>query len=182
MKDISKTAKAKEVFNLIQEIKQAQFETVQGFLVIGKNLSEIQTKKLWRYSGSHLENFEMFITELKMKHATAWNLIRIWRSFGEMIFTYKNLYDKLDGNFSYFRLVKLLPIIKDSDEKQKKEWLEKSVLLLPNDFNDEIREARGLITTDQCEHKGDKEYFFKCCDCKKWIKIIEKKNDLETKS
>ena len=157
---ISKAEKVKKVVQLIEEIKQAQRETVKGYLVIGKNLDIIQKESIWQYYGSHLENFEMFLTEIGFKHATAWNCIRIWRIFGK----YKNLYD-----IDYFRLVRLLPIV---SEENKGEWLEKAKALTPNDFNDEIRIAKGKISQLDCQHPLDqREYYFRCKICSKWIKI-----------
>ena len=157
---ISKAEKVKKVVQLIEEIKQAQGETIKGYLVIGRNLDIIQKESIWQYYGSHLENFEMFLTEIGFKHATAWNCIRIWRIFGK----YKNLYD-----IDYFRLVRLLPIV---SEENKGEWLEKAKALTPNDFNDEIRIAKGKISQLDCQHPLDqREYYFRCKICSKWIKI-----------
>ena len=157
---ISKAEKVKKVVQLIEEIKQAQGETVKGYLLIGKNLDIIQKESIWQYYGSHLENFEMFLTEIGFKHATAWNCIRIWRTFGK----YKNLYD-----IDYFRLVRLLPIV---SEENKGEWLEKAKALTPNDFNDEIRIAKGKISQLDCQHpEEEREYYFRCKICSKWIKI-----------
>ena len=155
---ISKAEKVKQVFQLIEEIKQAQSETVRGYLVIGRNLDIIQKENIWQYYGSHLENFEMFLTEIGFKHATAWNCIRIWRIFG----TYKNL------DVDYFRLVRLLPVV---NEENKSEWIEKAKVLTPNDFNDEIRIAKGKISQLDCQHPEEaREYYFKCKVCQKWVR------------
>lgn len=164
-KIISKTKKAEIVFQLIEEIKNAQKETVKGFLIIGRNLSKIQEEKLWSYYGSHIENFDSFLREIKIKRATAYNLMAIWRNFGEIIIS-KNL------DVSYFRLVKLLPIVKK--EKNKEDWLFRAQELDPQGFENEIREALGKIPTDKCEHNGEKIYLVKCMICGKIIKVEPK--------
>ena len=156
--NISKSAKAEQVFKLINEIKNAQHQTVKGFLILGKNLDIIQKEKLWRDYGSHLENFGMFIKELGFKHATAFNYIRIWRTFG----AYKNLYELPD----YYRLVKLLPVV---NEENKEEWLGKAKMLTANDFNDEIQIAKGKISQEDCSHE-EKEMYYNCKLCLKWFK------------
>ena len=153
---ISKAEKVKQVFQLIEEIKQAQSETVKGYLVIGRNLDIIQKENIWQYYGSHLENFEMFLTEIGFKHATAWNCIRIWRIFG----TYKNL------DVDYFRLVRLLPVV---NEENKSEWIEKAKVLTPNDFNDEIRIAKGKVSQLDCKCPfEEQEFYTRCRICQKW--------------
>ena len=155
--DISKTKKVEIVFNLVEEIKEAKRNTMKGFLVIGKDLDVIQREKIWQYYGSHLENFEMFLTEIGFKHATAWNCIRIWRIFGR----YKNLYE-----IDYFRLVRLLPIV---NEENKGEWFEKAKVLIPNDFNDEIRIAKGKVSQLDCKCPfEEQEFYTRCRICQKW--------------
>ena len=99
-----------------------------------------------------------------MKHATAFNCIRIWRAFGEMM-AKKELYP------DYFRLVRLLPIAKKDD---KEEWLIKAVELPAKGFDDEIKSAKGLLTSDECDHlESDRVYYFRCKACRSWIKIDE---------
>jgi len=181
---VSKTEKVKKVFDLVKEIEQAKQETVKEFLIIGKNLDMILQEKLYIYYGDHIKNFEMFLKEIGMKHATAFNCIRIWRVFG----SYKNLYDLPD----YFRLVRLLPIVKDLNEDEKIKWIEKAKNLTPSDFEDEIRKTKGKISELECEHPDDQQEFYtRCKICQKWIKrdlgyfkkLIEKENkDVETKS
>lgn len=157
-KEILKSEKAEEAFKLIDEIRQAQFQTIKGFLIIGRNLDIIQASKLWRDYGSHLENFDMFIKELGFKHATAFNYIRIWRTFG----AYKNLYELPD----YYRLVKLLPVV---NEENKEEWIAKAKMLTASDFNDEVEIAKGKTSQEDCSHEK-KELYYNCKLCLKWFK------------
>lgn len=164
--EISKTQKAEIVFDLVGKIKILQKSIVLNFLEIGKILSELQQNGYWRYYGEHLENFNMFLTEIGFKIATAWNYIRIWRVFG----SYKNL------EVNFFSLVKLLPVV---NENNKDEWLEKAKNLTPNDLNDEIRIAKGKISQLECQHPEEKRvYYFRCEICNKWIQI--KKENVET--
>lgn len=161
--EISKTKKAEIVFNLVEEIKEAKKNTVKSFLVIGKNLDTIQKEKIWQYYGEHLERFDDFLKEIRIGRATAYNCIAIWREFGELLIS-KNL------DIDYFRLVRLLPVIQEGDNRE--EWLEKAADLPVQGFNDEIREAKGLPATDTCEHpEEERRYFWRCQLCGKWVKI-----------
>uniref|UniRef100_A0A7C3SND5 Uncharacterized protein n=1 Tax=Dictyoglomus turgidum TaxID=513050 RepID=A0A7C3SND5_9BACT len=161
---ISKEKKVKKVFELVEEIQKAKEETVKGFLIIGKNLDIIQRERLYIYYGEHIQNFEMFLKEIGIKHGTAFNLIRIWRTFGEII-TYKNLY------VDYFRLVKLLPVAKDLSDEEKEEWLDKANSLTFSDFEDEIGKAKGKISELECQHPDEEqELYTRCKICGKWIK------------
>jgi hypothetical protein len=162
---ISKTEKVKQIFDLVKEIEQAKTETVKGFLIIGRNLDTIQKEKLYGYYGSHIENFEMFLKEIGIKHGTAFNCIRIWRAFG----AYKNLYALPD----YFRLVMLLPLAEKLNEEEKEEWITKAKELTFSDFRDEIRIARGKISELDCKHDGEKDFFFRCKICGKFVKVSE---------
>ena len=170
--ELSKTKKAEIVFNLVEEIKEAKRNTVKSFLVIGKNLDIIQKEKIWQYYGEHLERFDDFLKEIRIGRATAYNCMAIWREFGQLLIS-KNL------DVDYFRLVRLLPVVKENDDKE--EWLNKADTLTIQGFNDEIKEAKGFSTTDTCNHpEEEREYFWRCKRCGKWAKI--KKENVESKS
>lgn len=176
---ISKVAKSEIVFNLIEEIKQAKVGVIKGFLVMGKNLDKIQKEKLWTYYADHLEDFNSFLREIRVGISTAYNCMAIWRQFGELLIS-KNL------EIDYFRLVKLLPVAKEED---KEDWLIKAQELDSSGFNNEIREAKGLVPTDKCEHDGDKIYLERCQICGRIRKVgleelckVCKKYEVERKS
>lgn len=160
MKTTPEKEKAQLAFSLTEEIRSAKQGAVSNFLIIGKNLVKLQEEKLWRYYGGHLQRFEDFLREIKIGVATAYNLMAIWRSFGEII-TSKGL------EVCYFSLVKLLPIVKRGEDKET--WLQRAVDLTPQDFNDEIRIAKGGISYLDCPHEGF-DYFKRCKKCNKFFK------------
>ncbi|GAH48013.1 unnamed protein product, partial [marine sediment metagenome] len=76
-----------------------------------------------------------------------------------------------DLDIDYFRLVRLLPVIKGKSQEEITEWLAKAETLTIQGFDDEIREAKGKVATDKCDHQGKKMYFERCLICGKIIKI-----------
>jgi len=160
-KELTKEEKADLIFKLVEDIKNKQSNAVNNFLDIGRILNIIQTDKLWQFYGSHIMRFDDFLKEIRMGRATAYNCMAIWREFGAILKS-KSL------DICYFRLIRLLPVVKSGD---KEDWIEKAVSLPETGFNDEIREAKGLPATDSCEHPADeREYYSQCKRCGKWIK------------
>jgi len=169
MKTVLKNEKAERVFNLVNEIQKAKSETVRNFLIIGRNLDLIQKEKIWQYYGEHLKRFDDFLKEIGIGRSTAYNCIAIWREFGGLLMS-----KRLD--IEYFRLVKLLPVVKNKSEEEKESWLLKAENLTVEGFNDEIREAKGFLATDNCPHPEEERiYFYRCRKCGKWVKTDDKK-------
>lgn len=161
---MSKTEKVDLTFNLIETIKQAKQGAVKSFLVMGKMLELIKEHKLWRYYGDHIETFDDLLREIRVSPSTAYNCISIWDRFGEMILS-KHL------EIEYFRLVKLLPVVKSDDEKE--DWLLKAQDLDSKGFDNEVRVARGKVPTDECDCRGDRIFLMKCLICGKTRKVNE---------
>lgn len=161
-KAISKVQKSEDVYNLVSEITKAKRAIGLSFLLIGKNLYTIKEKNLFKYYGEHIESFNDFLKEINIKRASGYNYIAVYKTFGYLI-ERKNL------DVDYTRLVKLLPIVK---EENKEEWLYKAQDLPVEAFSNEIREARGKVSVDECEHPIDERvYYYRCGVCNKWIKI-----------
>lgn len=158
---ISKNEKAEIVFDLVEKLKEAKQGAVKSFLVIGQILDRVESEKLYLYYGQHIETFDNFLREVRMGRATAYNCVRIWREFGEILKS-KNL------DIEYFRLVRLLPVV-EADNKE--DWLNKAQDLDVKAFDDEIREAKGKVPTDSCNHTGEKMYLERCMTCGKMRKV-----------
>lgn len=160
-KEISTKEKAEIVSRLVNEISVLKRNIVINFLEVGKRLNEIQKEKLWASYASHLRNFDEFLKEIKIGRSTAYNLIAIWREFGEIIMS-----KKLD--IQYTDLVKLLPVAKEN----KEEWLEKAQNLIPEDFQDELNKAKGRISQLDCPHSEIDIYQMqKCKSCGKILSM-----------
>ena len=169
--DLSKEEKAEKIFAQIKELKTAFKWTVKSYLVIGKNLDEINKEKLWYYYGDHIKKFTDITKELRISSATAYNCMRIYNLFG------KPLLEK-GYDVDYFRLLRLAPIMKDKDEAEIERWLIMAQDLLPQDFNNEIKKLKGGKDNTECTHSGAIEYYVKCLDCNKLLKqTIEQVED-----
>lgn len=145
-------------FTITNQLIDALKQGSKCFLFAGKLLSEIQEKGLWKDYGEHITNFEDYLKEVKLKRASAWNLIRTWREFGSII-------EQEGLDVPYTTLTKLLPVAREN----KKEWLYKAQELPPKDLEYEINEAKGRLTPEKCEHPFDRLLFcFQCRECSKW--------------
>lgn len=152
--------KPSKVHNLIEELRMLKQNITQSYLLLGDRLGTIKDEQLYKAWG--YETFEEFIKdpEINFRRSTAYNLVAIVERFREHIMS-----NKLD--IGYTRVVRLLPL----PDNEAKTLLSKSPYLTASDFNDELREMRGLMTTYDCEHK-DTEVIRKCRDCGKWIKEL----------
>lgn len=148
--------KADEIFEIVQRIKGYKTNIVKQFLMLGKDL--LWAKKDGRYSayGSHLNSFNDFLKEVKVPKSTAYHAMNVYTLFGLS----NALYD-----ISERRLIRLLPVV---NKENKEEWLEKAREYTDDAFEDELREARGVIPTDICGHDHICHYALaKCEDCGK---------------
>ena len=149
----SNLSKSNSVNDIVLKIVDAKQNIVKNFLIIGACLDKIQVEKLWSHWGSHLKTFDDFLKEIKMGRSTGYYCLDIWREFGVMLKS-KNL------DIDYSRLVKLLPVV---NEKNKDEWLTKAESLSNDDFDDELRVAKGKESRLDCRHEW--EDWQKCKKC-----------------
>ena len=161
----SKVKKAESIHKLVQEISDAKKHLVGNFLVIGRNLTVIQETKLWRYYGDHLKNIRDFFKELGFSNAKGYHYINIWKQFGEYLLDQKIEVEYL----GVARLQKLLPLVNDEN---KADWVAKAnTIPRMEDFDNEIKEAKGMMPTDQCEClKEMQEFYTRCSVCDKYRK------------
>ena len=164
--ELTNEQKTLVVVKCVEEIKNSKQQVINSFLTIGRCLDLVESEKLYSFYGEHLETFNDFLREIRLGRATAYNCMRIWREFGKVLLS-KNL------DIDYFRLVRLLPILKEeTKEEVREDWLYKAQDLDVKGFDDEIREAKGQIPQDTCNHSGEKTYFQRCSICGK----LEKAN------
>lgn len=133
--------RADKVFSIVQEIHQTQARICTDFIRIGKLLCEVQDERLHGDWASHCLTFDDFLADIGLKRTSAYNAIRVYRQFGHLDTT----------GIPMDRLVTLAPLKLESDQ-QKIEWLEKARELPSRGLKDEIRERRGEVAVDVCEH------------------------------
>jgi len=141
------------VYAIVQEIHNTQARICNDFMQIGKLLVEVQEDRLHGDWASHCLTFDDFITDIGMKKTSAYNSIKVWRQFGHLDTT----------GIPMDRLVTLAPLRLTTDD-QKQEWLEKARELPSRGLRDEIRERRGDIPIDVCEHYKQ-VILHKCQEC-----------------
>lgn len=152
---LSKKSKADLIFKYSQEIPQLKKNVVLNYWEIGKRLLEIKEKKLYRYWGDHINTFEDLLEEkeFSFKRSTAYNLMALAKV-------------QYIGQIEYERATRLLPIIKDKEEEEKKEIIDKAAELPRQGFENYIRELKGQLSQDNCSHEHQDEYLLiKCRDC-----------------
>jgi len=133
--------RADKVFSIVQEIHQVQARICTDFIRIGKLLCEVQDERLHGDWASHCLTFDDFLADIGLKRTSAYKAIRVYRQFGHLDTT----------GIPMDRLVTLAPLKLETDE-EKIEWLEKAKELPSRGLRDEIRERRGEVAVDVCEH------------------------------
>jgi hypothetical protein len=149
--------RASSVFDDVEQISQAKLNVMKGFLVIGRILREIRESGNWRQYSSHLEDFDDFLIEIRIGRSTAYNCMGIWERFGKYLQEHMVEVD-------YFRLVRLLPVVKEGEDIEM--WITKAQELPPSAFEDEVREAKGLVPRGECSHR-DCDWYKHCKVCNK---------------
>lgn len=136
----------------LAEYKRADHFGNALFLYQGRILEELY--KLLK------DKFQNFIKENEISYKTAMEKMRMWRVFGE-----------LENPPAFRRLQKIAPLVQKNPE-QKQDWLDNAILLRDEDFNNAVKEAKGLPTTDTCNHEEIK-VIYKCNTCNKVLKICQ---------
>ena len=146
-----------DVRSVVNLIESAVGDADRNFNTIGAALCLVADEKLFKDYATHTTSMEKFLREFKFSRSWAWNAMRVNREFGG--------YDL--ENVPHDRLVRILPL--QIPEEYKAGWVEAARVLSAGAFNDEIRNYKGLVATDQCDHT-DIEVIKKCKNCKMVMK------------
>ena len=125
----------KSYATLLLRAKDTQKE---NFMVIGQMLLEINENKL--YQRDYI-TFDKFLKSVHIKRAFAYHALRSYREFGNY---------ETDG-IPYDRLVRLLPLKLDEAEKIK--FLMYALKFTHSDFDEKVREKRGMVAKSKCTHQ-----------------------------
>jgi len=151
----------KELQDTLHRIYTLESNTLTSVLEIGKLWKDIHEKNLWKSCGNEeVKTFRQFCEKECMRsHATVYNFINLFEKFSP----------HAEGvAVEQTRLVKALPFV--TNEDTAKDWVSKATTLNSEDYDSEIREARGKIPKDKCEHEEMEEYE-RCVSCGKWFKV-----------
>jgi hypothetical protein len=169
-------AKADRIHMLTQFLHD-KFRTITvSYLEMGAVLRGIRDNKLYLGYASHIKTMNDYLKEICMPISTGYQLMLIHERFSDFIEDNES-YKKIQYN----RLVKLLPFMPGATTEQAEGYLQ-DALDLPNEaFLNQMREMRGLPTTDGCEHDKGVEIYERCKNCGKYLKIGDTEHEhLET--
>ena len=149
-----KNPKSKEAFQVFgdminritQEARDCIANACKEYIRFGGLMTAVDDQKLWRYAGTHVNNMKAYCSgELGISYSKVRSYIDIYKKFAAMI-------DAEPGyrKIGVTRLSIIAPIVNKGGDPEQ--WLEKALTLPVKGFDDAVREARGLITTDSCDH------------------------------
>jgi uncharacterized membrane protein len=160
---MDKVGKGKRYFKLMSEWQEAANSMSSGFLIMGRVLSVIKKEQLWRLDNISLTFRQWVENELKICYSQAMRLIQVYNDAGKWL--EKPEFKGID----IYKVVLLLPHMKNKSEKEIEDLFHQAKTLKVNDIRNNLREAKGLVTTDNCDHE-DTELWNRCKKCNKWFK------------
>lgn len=156
------TTQIAKTHELTGKILQLVGQITQNYLALGAALCTMRDGRYYRHLGEHVETFDDFLIEIRLGRSTAYNLMAIWERFGAYIAN--------DSHIEYTRLLKALPVIAGGNSEAIPKLLIDAELLPSRAYYDNLRNLRGQVATDECEHT-DWEEWKKCRCCGKMMKI-----------
>ncbi|MBW2985705.1 hypothetical protein KY313_03575 [Candidatus Woesearchaeota archaeon] len=158
----------------IERLKVINVSILKGRLERGNILRNIKENKGYLNFDGYVENWDSFVEAIGINRETARQDMDIFEQFSFYILGKKEILQ----NCSYERLVRLLPIVKKKPQ-MKIELLEMATNSNRADFNNNIRELKGLTPADKCVDvsKCDEpsQIYEKCMTCNAFIR----REDLE---
>ena len=135
---------------LLTKLQTINLTVLKGRLERGAILQHIKNNKLYVNYDSWVERWSDFLDCINLNRETARQDIEIFQEFSYYLTTNPLLLQKC----SYERLIRLLPVVrekkKDNHSVDLMPLLEMSVNTNRKDFDNNIKEMRGLIPDDQC--------------------------------
>jgi hypothetical protein len=145
------------------------------YLHVGMYWNFMVKNKLYKYWGSHIKNVNHLVRELNLGvgRSTLDHYARIYAMFGKYL-RRENLCPPLS------RLLVVHPVLENRQFENEDErdvevtaWAHKAASLSIEDLRNEVREARGMVTTDECTHPPEQSQLWSRCGCcGKWIEMI----------
>ena len=147
---------------LTSEIIQLIGQITHNYIALGRALCTMRDGKYYRQLGDHVETMDDFLVEIRLSRSTAYNLMAIHERFGGYITP--------EMQIDYTRLVRALPIAEKIGTERVIKLLSEAELLPTQAYYDQIRELKGKIATDVCDHSR-KSAYEKCDLCGKGWKL-----------
>lgn len=156
------TTQIAKTHELTSKILQLVGQITQNYLALGEALCTMRDGRYYRHLGIHIETLDDFFVEIRLGRSTAYNLMEIYEKFGRHIGE--------GAEIEYTRLVRALPVSKKLDDTQVTLLIENARLLPSTAFYDNLRNLKGQVATDECDHL-EREALEKCLCCGKMMKI-----------
>jgi hypothetical protein len=152
---------SKNVFELIEDLKSIDISILKGRLERGNILLRIKNEKAYLGYDSYCNTWHEFLEAIHLNRETARQDMEIYSEFSFYVLeqTRENL-----KQTSYERLVRLLPIVK-KEPQMKKELLEMATRSNRADFDNNVRELKGLTATDSCKDCMQEYIVLHKCKC-----------------
>lgn len=164
------------ILNYVRSNLTSVVREIDGlWLHVGMFWSFIVKNKLYRYWGEHIRTVNDLVRDLDLgvSRSTLDHYARIFNMFGKYL---------PEGRLTppLSKLLLVHPVLEgrefESEEEKEAEvttWLHKVDTLPVDALRDEVREARGLVTTDQCGHPAENSQLWSRCGCcGKWLELL----------
>lgn len=157
------TIPANNAHNRRERIRRYLHDASLSYLEAGISLKAAVDAEDYKVLG-YERTEDYFEHEFNLKRSTAYNLIGIAEKFYPILAGVQQI-----GHLDYTRLVKALPL---ATEANAEEWLHKASSLPPEAYENELRIAKGMVSTDECSH-DDRLLVEKCKLCHKNLSVKE---------
>lgn len=135
------------VNDLVEDLKNINLTILRGRLDRGNILIRIKKDKAYIGYDSYCETFHQFLECINLNRETARQDMEVYKEFSYFLLE-KHREELLQT--SYERLVRLLPVVRRAPQK-KKELIDMAHRSNRADFDNNLRELKGKLPTDQCD-------------------------------
>ena len=130
---------------IVDKLAQINVNILRGRLERGGLLKTIKMKKLYVGYDSYVNTWAEFLDAINLNRETARQDMEVYDAFSHFLMHRIDLLESC----SYERLVRLLPIVKKNPDN-KDELLEMTAKTRSVDFDNNLKEMKGLVPDDQC--------------------------------
>tara|TARA_Y100000592_G_C5444794_1_gene305421 strand:- start:259 stop:783 length:525 start_codon:yes stop_codon:yes gene_type:complete len=130
---------------IVEKLKSINITILKGRLQRGMLLQKVKEQKLFLGYDGWVNTWAEFLDNINISRETARQDIEIYNEF----FDYLENEPLLLNTISYERLVRLLPVVK-KDKSSLSKLLDMAARSNRTDFDNNIKEAKGLVPTDKC--------------------------------
>lgn len=141
MKELDLTEKRETAWSEYQKLQVAIRTQAELYLMIGETLKNIRDMRLYKYLGDGgYDTFQYFLNnhEIGLRPSTAYLYIRLYEYYIQQLQMSHETVVQVPIN----RLMRLLPTLKQKDDEESKEIVEKMTELTNFDFDEEIKEKQ----------------------------------------